>query len=362
MPRLCARIAMTGLLLLGVPGTVSGQGFERQEDLQGIELTSSLSAVSSDPSKRIDLFYRGPNNHLWTSLWPDQSGQWWSAPVDLLGDDLTSSPSAVRRGPRIDVFYRGPNNHLWTRWWPDESGAAWSAPVDLFGVDLTSSPSAISRDGETLDVFYRGPNGHLWKSSWPDASGVWWGAPEDLSFVELAGAPVAVSRSPLSIDVFLPGAAGGVTVMSWLKEVEHGIPAPQPLVPVPPPFHQVTGWQLAMPLSGVFVSGELTAWATSDRHLHTESVTVFYRGLNGHLWTIRWGIVVTQFGGWTQPVDLGFDISGNIAAVFRGGEPSALLSHVSKYVDEYRTTPYLFSRGSNNHIIQHSRDVFVNRQ
>jgi hypothetical protein len=165
------------------------------------------------------------------------------------------------------------------------------------------------------------------------------------------------------MDVFLPGAAGGVFVTSWLREAGPGILFPQPLLPVPPPFHQGTGWQLPQSLSGVFVSGELTAWATSDPHIHTESVTVYYRGLNGHLWTIKWGIVVGwDRGGWTQPTDQGFDISENIAAVFDGGKPFALLNHVSKYVDEYRTTPYLFSRGSNNHIIQHSRDVFISHQ
>jgi hypothetical protein len=51
-----------------------------------------------------DVFYRGPNGHLWTSWW--DGGQWWSAPTDLDGVGLSSEPAAITGGPHgIDLFY-----------------------------------------------------------------------------------------------------------------------------------------------------------------------------------------------------------------------------------------------------------------
>jgi hypothetical protein len=39
--------------------------------------------------------------------------------MDLGGVQLTSDPTATIHGNHdVDVFYRGPNNHLWTSWWP----------------------------------------------------------------------------------------------------------------------------------------------------------------------------------------------------------------------------------------------------
>jgi hypothetical protein len=63
----------------------------------------------SDP-QLIDVFYRGANNHLWMSYWPDKPGStWWSPPEDLRGN-LMSGPGAASADR---VFYRGSNNHLW---------------------------------------------------------------------------------------------------------------------------------------------------------------------------------------------------------------------------------------------------------
>src|SRR5262249_11100371 len=113
----------------------------------------------------LDVFYVGPNGHLWTSWWPDKPGsQWWSGATDLGGDAVTSAPAAVANAlHKIDVFYRGPNHHLWTRWLPD-SGAA----TDLGGVELNSGPGAVGAARDKIDVFYRGPNNHLWTSWFPD--------------------------------------------------------------------------------------------------------------------------------------------------------------------------------------------------
>src|SRR5690242_10719403 len=85
---------------------------------------------------------------------PTQS---WSKPADLGGVELGSAPAAVSSGRHmLDVFYQGPNKHLWTSWWPDKpSSQWWSGPTDLGGVELTSPPVAIVGAGQLrLQVFY----------------------------------------------------------------------------------------------------------------------------------------------------------------------------------------------------------------
>src|SRR5206468_12671786 len=47
--------------------------------------------------------------------WPIEGQQWWSGAVDLGGVDLGSGPAVVVSGlHNMDVFYMGPNGHLWT--------------------------------------------------------------------------------------------------------------------------------------------------------------------------------------------------------------------------------------------------------
>src|SRR5712692_8861967 len=121
----------------------AAQSWSAQTDLGGVELSSAPSAVSNGRHV-VDVFYQGPNKHLWTSWWPDKPGsQWWSPPTDLGGVELTSPPAAmVGVGPqKVQVFYRGPNLHLWTSWWPDKPGSLWwSAPTDLGGVERACGP------------------------------------------------------------------------------------------------------------------------------------------------------------------------------------------------------------------------------
>jgi hypothetical protein len=157
---------------------------------------SSEPAVASWGANRLDVFYRGQNQHLWTRSWNGHD-QGWGNEVDL-GGVLTTAPAAVSRGPnQIDVFYSGQNGHLWTRWW---DGQSWSGELDLGGV-LTSQPTVASWGASRLDVFYRGQNQQLWTRSW---NGQGWGNEADLGGV-LTTAPAAVSRNLNQIDVFYRG-------------------------------------------------------------------------------------------------------------------------------------------------------------
>jgi hypothetical protein len=197
-------------------------------DLGGTGLTSAPSAVGNSRHK-YDVFYRGPNNHLWTSWWPDKPGsQWWSAPTDLAGVALAAAPSAVG-GARhiIDVFYKGPNNHLWTSWWPDKPNSQWwSAPTDLGGVDLASAPS-VARIGYTggdwLQVYYIGQNNHLWLSGWLVApgSGPWWSPPYDLNV-----SPTSDIEATYNEQVYYRGPNGHLWVITEIDNSPQPTAAP----------------------------------------------------------------------------------------------------------------------------------------
>jgi hypothetical protein len=67
----------------------------------------SAPAVASWGSNRLDVFYRGNDNQLYSRAW---DGVRW---IDhyCLGGTLTSEPTVVSWGPnRLDVFYRGLEN------------------------------------------------------------------------------------------------------------------------------------------------------------------------------------------------------------------------------------------------------------
>jgi hypothetical protein len=250
------------------PDKPGGQWWSAPADLGGVMLTSEPVAVKSG-SHQIDVFYRGPNNHLWTSWWPDKPGnQWWSAPTDLGGEALTSAPAAVVGGHnRIDVFYRGPNNHLWTSWWPDKPGSQWwSAPTDLGGEALTSAPAAVVGGHNRIDVFYRGPNNHLWTSWWPDKPGSqWWSGATDLGGESLNSAPSAVANARHSIDVFYSGPNSHLWT-SWWPDKPGG-----------------QWWSAPTDLGGVALSSVPGAIAAGK-----DQIDVFYRGPDNHLWTSWW--------------------------------------------------------------------------
>jgi hypothetical protein len=138
---------------------ISDGKWNPEEDLGGI-LSSGPDAASWG-FDRIDIFYRGQNQHLWHKSW---DGAQWNNEVNL-GGVLTSDPAVASWSTnRLDIFYRGQNQHLWHKSW---DGAQWNNEVDLGGVP-TSDPAVASWGLKRLDVFYRGQNEHLWHRSFSD--------------------------------------------------------------------------------------------------------------------------------------------------------------------------------------------------
>ncbi len=96
-----------------------GLAWSGWEDLSGT-LTAG-PAVASWALNRLDSFAKGGDNSLWYK-WVDKNivhnhaGTWsgWH----LLGGIFDDQPGAVSWGPRrIDVFARGTNNHMYHKWW-----------------------------------------------------------------------------------------------------------------------------------------------------------------------------------------------------------------------------------------------------
>jgi hypothetical protein len=119
----------------------------------------------------------------------------------------TSTVAACSWAPdRLDLFWRGTNDHLMHAWW---HGGTWSWVQDMtaeFNLQpMASSPTACSDQAGQLDVFWRGGDGHVHHLWWPHTSGNWsWD--QDLTasygYTAIVGAPAAASWAPGRFDVF----------------------------------------------------------------------------------------------------------------------------------------------------------------
>lgn len=191
-------------------------------------------AVTSWGTGRLDVFYRGGNDHLIhcysTNADNNQSSTWAS---EDLGGTLTSSPEAVSWGTnRIDVFARGTDNAIWhTACNGACTGASWAGAWDSWGGCSSSGPAVSSWAVGRLDVIV---------SACPSTNGIWHGAfntPGGWSgFVnnlngQAIGDPGAVSWGPNRDDFFVRGttnllyhnAWNGSSFSGWLQEVSGNI-------------------------------------------------------------------------------------------------------------------------------------------
>jgi uncharacterized repeat protein (TIGR01451 family) len=162
----------------------------------------SKPSVASWAPGRLDLFWRGPDNHLKHRWVPYFGG--WSWEQDL-GGTLAGAPAAVSSEPdSIDVFWRGPDDHLYWIYYPGPTGD-WSAAQDLSQSWLAanllrSDPAVCSLGPGRLQVFWRGSFGRLMRVT--KAPGQNWGLVDDQLGQQLAGAPTAVSWGQDRMDVF----------------------------------------------------------------------------------------------------------------------------------------------------------------
>src|SRR6185295_12335694 len=111
----------------------------------------------------------GTDRHMYHQFSPGAGGP-LNKPQDIGFVGTSMQASVVANGRhKLDVFYRGDDQKLWTRW--VENDGTWSAGVSLGGDKIMSSPFAISNGLHKLDVFYAGSDGSLYLTWWD--GGAW---------------------------------------------------------------------------------------------------------------------------------------------------------------------------------------------
>ena len=191
-------------------------------------LGAPLGGLTSDPdvssrsSGTLDVFALGLTGTLYQKTF---SGSWsgWTSLGKPLAGPLNSHPAAVSwDGGRIDVFVRGPSNHLYHRWWTTSAG--WAAWENLCASPhpncyLFSAPDVSSWAPGRLDVFIAGDSVaphrlyHRWYSSG-------WSAWENLCSsphlaCDVVDSPGSVSWGVNRIDVFVRGNTNQLYVKSF---------------------------------------------------------------------------------------------------------------------------------------------------
>jgi hypothetical protein len=167
-------------------------------------IATSVSAVSSWGSSRLDLFVRGTDNALWHRSWDGTAWSVW----DSLGGILTSDPSAVSQGVNsIDVFVRGTDNAIWHRSW---NGTTWTWWDSVGGI-ATSRPAAASWSAGHLDFVVRGTDNGLWHRSWNGAGWSQWDSVGGYATSD----PAATSSGAGRFDIVVRGTDNGLWHRTW---------------------------------------------------------------------------------------------------------------------------------------------------
>lgn len=247
--------------------------------------------ISSWSSNRLDVFGRGPDNHLYQTWW--ENGKW--AAWQNLGATLYSSPGAVSWGPgRIDLTdlaSNGSANHWWysNGWFSDNLGGTFTSAVRL-----------SSWGSNRLDVFGRGSEHALWHKFW---NGLGWSAWEFVGGTLNSG-PSAVSWENGRIDVVALAADDSVAHWWWVAGAWHsdnlgGTMLSDPGIASPEPgrldvfgrgvenglwhkrFIQGQGWTGWERVAGPIYSGPA---AVAKEHNRIDVVGRTYNNSVGHWW------------------------------------------------------------------------------
>jgi hypothetical protein len=176
---------------------------------------SSQATVASWEPGRLDVFWRGADNHL-KHIWRSSYGASWTA-VEDLGETLNSSPAAVSSDTlKIDVFWQASNGELRHKWFPSCAGCnTWSTSVARTSANVVfTSPTVASWEPGRLDIFWGSPSQLL--HTWRFTDGTWWsGGVQNLGGQHTA-TPAAVSWGPNRIDVIRANSFGNdIEHMVW---------------------------------------------------------------------------------------------------------------------------------------------------
>ncbi|HEV7681457.1 MAG TPA: galactose oxidase-like domain-containing protein [Pyrinomonadaceae bacterium] len=155
----------TGLLEVLVVGGNNGIYYTRQTAPSSAGFTSftqlsgsSLSPLSVYPNAdgRLQAFYRGTNNAVWTIVQSTVGTNAWGASVSL-GDSTMDPPAAGRINGSLVVFIRGTSdNWLHYNLQTLPNGTTWNGFGNVIG-PIQSAPTVGNNGDGSLAVFARGP-------------------------------------------------------------------------------------------------------------------------------------------------------------------------------------------------------------
>jgi hypothetical protein len=113
-----------------------GQWWSGGTDLGGEELQEGTPILAvANTLHRLDVYYLNAAGQLTVSYW---DGEWWSAPGHFPLTITKGFIALATSGPhKVELFYRGPNDRLYTVW---SDGGPWSGERDM-GFRVTSNPA-----------------------------------------------------------------------------------------------------------------------------------------------------------------------------------------------------------------------------
>jgi hypothetical protein len=186
------------------------------------------------------------------------------------GSAQASQAVADQSSGVVNTFFRGSDGALWHVWFAP--GTGWHGPTS-FGGSLAAEPSVVASTPQSVAVFYKGTEGNLWYAAY--TPGIGWSARRDLGMGTLGSRPVAVAEADGVMDVFWQGSVGSSL---WHARFTPG-----------------GGWAGPQNLGGALASDPSPAVSGGG------TVSVFWRGTDGHLWQ------TLQSPGlpWRRPASLG---------------------------------------------------------
>lgn len=169
--------------------------------------TFSLFEVGSRMTRNLDgrlqVFYKGADNALWTATQTAVGANTWTAHVNLAGG-LTSNPVAIANADgRLEVFVKGTDNQIYHRSQLSAGSSNWTTWAGLAGPAPAAAgdPAVVRNSDGRLQVFYRGGDNLLYTINQSSAGSNTWSFTTNLAGT-LISDPAVVLNADGRVEVF----------------------------------------------------------------------------------------------------------------------------------------------------------------
>jgi hypothetical protein len=168
------------------------------------------SRMTRNLDGRLQVFYKGADNALWTSTQTSVNANTWTSHVSLLGG-LTSNPVAVANADgRLEVFVKGTDNAIYHRWQMTAGSSSWSGWIGIPGTVAGGDPAVARNTDGRLQVVYRGGDNLLYTVAQTSPGVNSWTMPANL-FGTLISDPAVVLNADGRMEVFAVMTDNGIS-------------------------------------------------------------------------------------------------------------------------------------------------------